>query len=78
MRILISSCVCCREGSVVAHFWIVMSVPGSHVGRVTLEKVTASLEKGLRWYGRSGEEETACLGGYILHLPSLSVSGENK
>ncbi|XP_041789856.1 transmembrane protease serine 6 [Chelmon rostratus] len=63
------------EGSVVAHFWIVMSVPCSHVGRVTLEKVTGSLEEGLRWHGgASKEEETACINGYVLHLPSLSVS----
>ncbi|XP_045902172.1 transmembrane protease serine 6 isoform X2 [Micropterus dolomieu] len=61
------------EGSVVAHFWIVMSVPGSHVGKVTLEKVTGSLENGLRWYRGSEEEETVSIDGYLL-LPSLSVT----
>ncbi len=70
--------VCCREGSVVAHFWIVMSVPDSHVGKVTLERVTGSLENGLRWYGWLEKEETAFFDGYLLHLPSLSVSGESK
>ncbi|KAM9857053.1 transmembrane protease serine 6 [Aulostomus maculatus] len=62
------------EGSVVAHFWMVMSVPSSHVGRVTLRKVTGSLEEGLREHRGSEQEETASLDGYILHLPSLSVS----
>ncbi|KAF3687986.1 Transmembrane protease serine 6 [Channa argus] len=62
------------EGSVLAHFWIVMSVPSSHVGRVTLSKVTTSLEEGLRGYGWSEEEKTVSLDGYLLHLPSLSVS----
>lgn len=54
----------------MAHFWIVLSVPSSHVRRVTLEKVRGSLEKGL--------EETASCNGYLLHLPLLSVSGESK
>ncbi|XP_041641491.1 transmembrane protease serine 6 isoform X2 [Cheilinus undulatus] len=62
------------EGSVVVHFWIMMSVPGSHVERVTLEKVTGSLETGLRWYRGPTEEDTASCDEYLLHLPSLSVS----
>lgn len=70
--------VCCREGSVVAHFWLVMSVPVSHVGTVTLEKVTESLEKGLRRYAGSMEEEVACFNGYIIHVPTLFVSGEYR
>ncbi|XP_030591238.1 transmembrane protease serine 6 [Archocentrus centrarchus] len=62
------------EGSVVAHFWIVLSIPSSHAGRVTLEKVTSSLEEGLRGYNRSKVEETASFDGYRLHLPMLFVS----
>ncbi|XP_022593937.1 transmembrane protease serine 6 isoform X1 [Seriola dumerili] len=62
------------EGSVVAHFWIVMSVPSSHVGRVTLKKVTRSLEEDLRGYRESEKQELASFDGYLLHLPSLSVS----
>lgn len=62
----------------MAHFWIVMSVPGSRVEYVTLEKVTMSLENGLREYKESGENETASFSGYLLHLPSLFVSGESK
>lgn len=61
------------EGSVVAHFWIVLSVPSSHVQMVTLSKVTESLEEGFRSY-RGSEEETANVDGYLLHLPSLFVS----
>ncbi|XP_020499536.1 transmembrane protease serine 6 isoform X1 [Labrus bergylta] len=62
------------DGSVVAHFWIIMSVPSSHVERITLGMVTNSLETGLRWYRESEEEDTARCDGYLLHLPSLSVS----
>ncbi|XP_056264628.1 transmembrane protease serine 6 [Pseudoliparis swirei] len=66
------------EGSVVAHFWIWMSVPGSHVGRLSLEEVTRSLQEGLRGHRGpgGGEEEEAGCSGYLVHLPSLHVSGE--
>lgn len=67
-----------REGSVVAHFWIVMSVPDSHVGRVTLEKVFGSLQRGLRWCRASWEEDVVSCDEYLFHLPSLSVSGESR
>ncbi|KAG7486041.1 transmembrane protease serine 6 [Solea senegalensis] len=62
------------EGSVVAHFWIVMSVPSSHVERVTLMRVTRSLEEGLRGYRGSVAAQMASLNGYVFYLPSLSVS----
>uniref|UniRef100_A0A3P8SJZ1 Transmembrane serine protease 6 n=1 Tax=Amphiprion percula TaxID=161767 RepID=A0A3P8SJZ1_AMPPE len=62
------------EGSVVAHFWIVLSIPSSHVRRITLEMVTGSLEEGLKGYGGSEVEETACVDGYLFLLPTLSVS----
>lgn len=62
----------------MAHFWMVMAVPSSHVGRVTLKKVTTSLEEGLRGNRGSGEEQMVIFDGYLLHLPSLSVSGESN
>uniref|UniRef100_A0A7N6BHW6 Transmembrane serine protease 6 n=1 Tax=Anabas testudineus TaxID=64144 RepID=A0A7N6BHW6_ANATE len=62
------------EGSVVAHFWLVMSVPSSHVWRVTVNKVTTTLEEGMRRSGAPGDESTVNVDGYRLHLPSLSVS----
>ncbi|XP_028253490.1 transmembrane protease serine 6 isoform X2 [Parambassis ranga] len=62
------------EGSVVAHFWIVLSVPVSHVGGVTLKKVTSSLEQGLRQGNGSKQGETVMCDGYLFHIPSLSVS----
>lgn len=68
----------CREGSVVAHFFLVMSVPSSHVGRVTLEKVTTSLEDGLQGHRGSEREELVSFDGYLLHFPSMSVSGERN
>ncbi|XP_053275740.1 transmembrane protease serine 6 [Pleuronectes platessa] len=63
------------NGSVVAHVWIVMSVPSSQVGWLTQTKVATSLVKGLREAGGSGEEgQEVSVDGYLLHLPSLSVS----
>lgn len=61
----------------MAHLWLVMSVPSSHVGTVTVEKVSNSLLKGLTRYTGSNHQ-MASLTGYVLHLPSLSVSGESK
>lgn len=69
--------ICCREGSIVANFWLVMSVPSSHFGTVTVEKVSRSLQKGLKRYAGS-DKQMGPLSGYIFHPPSLSVTGENK
>lgn len=66
-----------REGSVVAHLWLVMSVPSSHVGAITVEKLSKSLQKGLERYSGSNNQ-MASLPGYIFHLASLSVTGESK
>ncbi|XP_041725627.1 transmembrane protease serine 6 [Coregonus clupeaformis] len=62
------------EGSVVAHFWLVLSVPGSHVGKVTMERVNSSLQSLLGSYRGSDREETANYGEYLLHLPSFSIT----
>ncbi|KAM4594240.1 transmembrane protease serine 6 [Fundulus diaphanus] len=62
------------QGSVVAHFWIVLSVPSSHTGKVTVEKVNRTLLDGFRWYNGSKQEETAYFDGYLFHLPTLFVS----
>ncbi|XP_038835127.1 transmembrane protease serine 6-like isoform X2 [Salvelinus namaycush] len=62
------------EGSVVAHFWLVLSVPGSHVGKVTMEQVSSCLQSLLGAYRGSDREETANYGGYLLHLPSFSIT----
>ncbi|XP_029014391.1 transmembrane protease serine 6 isoform X2 [Betta splendens] len=61
------------EGSVVAHFWLVMSVPSSHVGRVTVNEVTSSLVDGLRG-GGGAQGEALSVDGYLLHVPSLFVT----
>ncbi|XP_052382051.1 transmembrane protease serine 6-like [Oncorhynchus keta] len=61
------------EGSVVAHFWLVLSVPDSHVGKVTMERVSSCLHSLLGAYRGSDREETANYGEYLLHLP-LSLS----
>ncbi|TNM85352.1 hypothetical protein fugu_007623 [Takifugu bimaculatus] len=61
------------EGSVMAHFWLVMSVPSSHLGTITVEKVSMSLQKGLKRYAGS-DKQMGSLSGYIFHPPSLSVT----
>ncbi|XP_061576527.1 transmembrane protease serine 6 isoform X2 [Cololabis saira] len=65
------------DGSVVAHFWIVLSIPSSHVMKVTQETVIKSLQEGLRWYSESEMEETASFDDYLLHLPTMSVRETN-
>lgn len=67
-----------REGSVVAHFWLVLSVPDSHVGKVTMERVSSCLHSLLGAYRGSDREETANYGEYLLHLPSFSITGERE
>ncbi|XP_045569224.1 transmembrane protease serine 6 [Salmo salar] len=62
------------EGSVVAHFWLVLSVPDSHVGKVTMERVSSCLQSLLGAYRGSDREETANYGEYLLHLPSFSIT----
>ncbi|XP_034150112.1 transmembrane protease serine 6 isoform X2 [Esox lucius] len=62
------------EGSVAAHFWLVLSVPGSHVEKVTLERVSDSLQGRLEAYRGSQREEVASCGGYLIHLPSFAVT----
>nr|XP_029539904.1 transmembrane protease serine 6-like isoform X1 [Oncorhynchus nerka] len=62
------------EGSVVAHFWLVLSVPDSHVGKVTIERVSSCLHSLLGAYRGSDREETANYGEYLLHLPSFSIT----
>ncbi|XP_054897656.1 transmembrane protease serine 6 isoform X2 [Poeciliopsis prolifica] len=66
------------QGSVVAHFWIVLSVPSSHAGKVTVEEVARSLEDGLRWHGRPQRGETANVDGFLFRLPTLCVTETNS
>ncbi|KAL2086971.1 hypothetical protein ACEWY4_018030 [Coilia grayii] len=63
------------EGSVVAHFWLVLSVPQSRAGAdgVTLQRVTSRLQQLLAAHTSPGAEDTASYHGFLLHLPSLSV-----
>ncbi|KAF7217805.1 transmembrane protease serine 6 [Nothobranchius furzeri] len=62
------------EGSVVVHFWIVLSVPSSHDGRITVEKLSRSLEESLNWYRGPEVEETASVADYLFNRSTLSVS----
>ena len=66
-----------REGSVVPHFWIVLSVPSSHVGQVTVRSVAKNLQNGLRRFKESDNNETACLNGYVVPIDSVAVRGES-
>ncbi|XP_033821739.1 transmembrane protease serine 6 [Periophthalmus magnuspinnatus] len=55
------------RGSLVVFFWLLLSVPSSHVSRVSVEMVTKSLQQGLRLYVSQG-------GVLETHLPSLQVT----
>ncbi|XP_064179798.1 transmembrane protease serine 6 isoform X1 [Anguilla rostrata] len=59
------------EGSLVAHFWLILSVPKSHVEKVTLEQVSGSLISRLLAYSTGN---TASYRGYLLYLPSFSIT----
>ncbi|KAJ8406710.1 hypothetical protein AAFF_G00296260 [Aldrovandia affinis] len=58
------------EGSVIAHFWLVLSVPKSHAEKVTLVHVRRSLSNHLLAHS---DGKTANYRGYQLYLPSFSV-----
>ncbi|XP_031419362.2 transmembrane protease serine 6 [Clupea harengus] len=62
------------EGSVVAHFWLALSVPKSHADAVTLQRVSRRLQLHLAGYSSRGAEDTAGYGGYLLHLSSFSIT----
>ncbi|XP_041959008.1 transmembrane protease serine 6 [Alosa sapidissima] len=61
------------EGSVVAHFWLVLSVPQSHTDGVTLQRVSSRLQQQLDTHTSPGAEDTASYDGYLLHLPSFTI-----
>nr|XP_015215094.1 PREDICTED: transmembrane protease serine 6 [Lepisosteus oculatus] len=59
------------EGSVVAHFWLTLSVPVSQSEKVTVSRVNNSLYEALR---ASGTETVARQGDYLLRLSSLDIT----
>ncbi|XP_028830286.1 transmembrane protease serine 6 isoform X2 [Denticeps clupeoides] len=61
------------EGSLVAHFWLILSVPESHVATMTLSRLNSSLQKHLAGFTSRASEEAASFEGYLLHLPSISI-----
>lgn len=62
------------EGSVVAHFWLILSLPESHAGKVTMQKVNESLLGSLQSFRETGVKDTVSLDGYLLLLPSFFIS----
>ncbi|XP_066519682.1 transmembrane protease serine 6 [Hoplias malabaricus] len=65
------------EGSVVAYFWLLLSVPESRTEIVTLQKVNESLWKRLQSFRLRETEDTISYEGYQLHLPSFSITETN-
>ncbi|XP_018601581.1 transmembrane protease serine 6 [Scleropages formosus] len=59
------------EGSVVAHFWLILSVPESLVEKVTPSRVNSSLYSSLMVFGNG---DTVNYEGYVLHLPSFCIT----
>ncbi|XP_007231264.3 transmembrane protease serine 6 isoform X2 [Astyanax mexicanus] len=62
------------EGSVVAHFWLLLSLPESHAEKITMEKVNESLWGGLQSFREREVEQTVNYEGYLLHLLSFSIT----
>lgn len=71
---------CCfhSKGSVVAHFWLILSIPESHAGKVTMQKVNESLLGTLQSFSETGVKDTVSLDGYLLFLSSFSISGNSR
>lgn len=67
--------LCCarREGSVVVHFWLVLSVPESLAEKVNPDYVNNTLYTKLK---AIGDGDTARFEGYLLSIPSLAITGE--
>ncbi|XP_030638419.1 transmembrane protease serine 6 [Chanos chanos] len=61
------------DGSIVAHFWLLLSVPASHVEKVSLRQVNDSIHKGLHMYKVRGAENSTVCEDYLLHLPSFTL-----
>ncbi|KAJ3614836.1 hypothetical protein NHX12_018406 [Muraenolepis orangiensis] len=61
------------EGSLVVHFWVLLRVPASQVGAVSLDRVGDILRDGLAQY-QLGEGEGPPYLGYLLDPASLSVT----
>lgn len=70
---------CCfhSEGSVMAHFWLILSLPESHAGKVTVQKVSESLLGTMQRFQETGVEDTVSFEGYQFLLSSFSITGNH-
>lgn len=73
--VTIGKCCFHSEGSVVAHFWLILSLPESHAGKVTMQKVNESLLETMQSFRETGVKDTVSLEGYLLLLSSFSITG---
>ncbi|KAJ8001646.1 hypothetical protein DPEC_G00171630 [Dallia pectoralis] len=62
------------EGSLLAHFWLVLSIPSSHDEKVTMERVNSSLHSRLEAYRGSQRDTIASCGGYLIDIPDFSIT----
>ncbi|XP_053353920.1 transmembrane protease serine 6 [Clarias gariepinus] len=62
------------EGSVVAHFWLILSLPESHAEKVTMQKVSESLLGTLQGFRETDVKDTVNLEGNLLLLSEFSIS----
>lgn len=65
----------CREGSVVAHFWLRLSVPVSHAEKVSVARLNASVFRELQRF--TDAQQISSYEGFQLLLPSLSITGNS-
>ncbi|XP_048056798.1 transmembrane protease serine 6 isoform X2 [Megalobrama amblycephala] len=63
------------EGSVVAHFWLRLSVPVSHVEKVSVARLNASVFRELQRF--TDAQQISSYEGFQLLLPSLSITETN-
>lgn len=60
----------------MAHFWLLLTLPESHSEKVPMQRMNDSLWRGLQRYRERGVEDTVNYEGYLLHLPSFSITGK--
>ncbi|XP_051985798.1 transmembrane protease serine 6 isoform X1 [Xyrauchen texanus] len=65
------------EGSVAAHFWLLLSLPVSHVEKVNMQRVNESLYGELQRFRDTHAEHTCSYDGFLLLLPSLIITETN-
>lgn len=65
----------CRDGSLVAHFWLILSVPSSQRDDVSVQRVNESLYRELQRFTDTQQQHICTYEGFQILLSSLSLTG---